>query len=64
MLRRGVVSAGVPGVATQQSFNAEPPSFYYTVFSYDFAGVMGTTGGKSARRGDKRTDQVLIAAYQ
>ena len=25
---------------------------------------MGTTGGKSARRGDKRTDQVLIAAYQ
>lgn len=64
MLGRGVVSARVPGITSQQSFNAEPTTFDNAVFFYNFTGIIGTTWGKSAGRGGKRTDQVLIALYQ
>ena len=54
----------MPGVAAQQSFNAEPPSPYYTMFLQGFAGIVGTGWGKPARWGAKRADQVLIAVHQ
>src|SRR5574340_450193 len=64
MLGGGVVSARVPGIAAQQSLNAEPPPFHDTVFRQCFAGVVGTGGSKSAGRRFQRADQVLIAMYQ
>lgn len=64
MLGCGIVSAGVPGIASQQSFNTEPHPFDYTVFSQGFAGIVGAGWSKSARWRAKRTDQVLIAMYQ
>ena len=64
MLGRGVVSARVPGIAAQQSLNTEPTTSNNTVFFNNFTGIIGTTWGKSARRRDKRTDQVLIALNQ
>lgn len=59
-----VVSAGVPGITTQQPFNAEPPTLHHTVPGQSFAGVVGAGWGKSARWRAKRTDQVLIDMHQ
>lgn len=56
MLGRGVVSARVPGVATQQSSNTEPTALDYAVFSQNFTGIIGTTGGKSAGWWEERTN--------
>ena len=56
MLGRGVVSAGVPGIATQQSSNAEPTPLQYTVFCHNFTGIIGATGGKPASRRKKRAN--------
>lgn|SRR5574340_117815 len=64
MLRCGIVSTAVPGITSQQSFNAEPPPFHYAVSSQGITGILGTGWSKSARRRTKRTDQVLIAVYQ
>ena len=63
-LWRGVVSARIPGIATQQSFNAEPRPLHYTIFRQGFAGIVGTGWGKSACWRAKRANQVLIGAYQ
>lgn len=63
-LWRGVVSAGITGITAQQPFNAKPTALYQAVFHKDIAGVMRTTGSKSARWRAKRTNQVLIGADQ
>lgn len=64
MLGRGVVSAGVPRIASQQSFNAEPQTFQYSMFDHGVAGIVRAGWGKSACWREKRTDQVLIPVYQ
>ena len=64
MLGCGVVSAGIPRIAAQQPFNAQPPPFHYTLFSQSFTGILGTCWGKSTCRRFKRANQVLIGIYQ
>lgn len=60
MLGCGIVSTGIKRVTTEQSSNTEPPTLYYTVFRYNFAGVMRTTRIKSACWWAEWTYQVLV----
>src|SRR3990167_696234 len=64
MLGRGIVTAGIPWIAAQQSFDAEPAPFNHTMFRQAFTGVMRAGWGKSACWRAKWTDHVLIPMYQ
>lgn len=60
----GVVAAGIPGITTQQSFNAEPPPLQYTVFRQSIAGIVWAGRGKSAGWRTERAKQILVGMYQ
>ena len=54
----------MPGITTQQSFNAKPPPLHYPVPRYCLTGIVGASWNKPACWRPKWADQVLIAMNQ
>lgn len=61
MLRDGVVTPVIPRIAADDSFYAQPNSGQRTMFGDCLSGIVRTTRRETTARGEKGTQQDLIA---